>query len=271
MKSREIWGVPDWKDASAYPQPEELSDKLWRWEFVRRMHDYRLAWDRAAPIQYELSCRQAEKSGRDQRLIRKPDDVHFTVSSIVYSFPEKFSDLIKYKVKPIHNPRLSPPRFFEDGPSILRFSDEDGGVLALAPKPNTRQEPVIIPAGWTLIGIDLTEPLPAQFARARQRLEQLQMNHAEEWNFGDRLKAKEAARRRKTLWPRHLRVLDARDEGVSYQEIGIHLNGLEVSSSEWEGLGPRQADAVLDRIARAKSDAKKWHRAALRVAISDDR
>ena len=270
--ARERWNVPDWRDEAAYPKPDELSDKVWRWEFIRRMRDYRIAWDRAAPIQYELSCQQTEKSGRDKRLIRKPDDIYFTVNSAAYSFPDRFTDLIKYKVHPLHNPRLSPPRFFEHGPSMLRFRDEDGGVRArvLAPKPNTRREPVIIPAGWTMIGIDLTEPIPAQLARARVLLEQLQMNHAEEWNFGDRLKAKKSARRHKTLWPRYLRVLDARDEGVRYQEIGIHLKGLEESSPESEGLGPRQADAVLDRIERAKSDAKKWHKAALRVANSDE-
>ena len=199
--ARERWNVPDWRDEAAYPKPDELSDKVWRWEFIRRMRDYRIAWDRAAPIQYELSCQQTEKSGRDKRLIRKPDDIYFTVNSAAYSFPDRFTDLIKYKVHPLHNPRLSPPRFFEHGPSMLRFRDEDGGVRArvLAPKPNTRREPVIIPAGWTMIGIDLTEPIPAQLARARVLLEQLQMNHAEEWNFGDRLKAKKSARRHKTL------------------------------------------------------------------------
>lgn len=37
------WGVPDWRDASAYPSPSmELED--WRWQFVRRRPDYRQAW-----------------------------------------------------------------------------------------------------------------------------------------------------------------------------------------------------------------------------------
>ena len=121
-----------------------------------------------------------------------------------------------------------------------------------------------------MIGFDLTEPIPAQWARAQERLKQLQADHAEEWNFVDRLNTKESARRRKTLWPRYIRVLDARDEGVSYQEIGAKLKRLEELTAEIEGMGLKQADAALDRIERAKSDAKKWHKAALRVANNDD-
>lgn len=36
---RRKWGVPDWHDASCYPA--NLSDGLWRWEFLRRREDYR--------------------------------------------------------------------------------------------------------------------------------------------------------------------------------------------------------------------------------------
>ena len=37
MSNQNEWGVPDWRDAAAYPQPDDLSDWLWRWEFIRRM------------------------------------------------------------------------------------------------------------------------------------------------------------------------------------------------------------------------------------------
>lgn len=36
------WGVPDWRDPTCYPEPDELSLTEWRWEFLRRNHGYRL-------------------------------------------------------------------------------------------------------------------------------------------------------------------------------------------------------------------------------------
>jgi hypothetical protein len=77
------------------------------------------------------------------------------------------------------------------------------------------------------------------------------------------------ARQITSLWPRYLRVLDARDEGVYYHKIGVELKGLAKSDLEMKAMSQEQADAYLSQIERAKSDAKKWHQAALRVANSD--
>lgn len=44
-EKRQKWGVPDWRDASAYP--ETLPDHIWRWEFLRRLADYRKDYQRA--------------------------------------------------------------------------------------------------------------------------------------------------------------------------------------------------------------------------------
>jgi hypothetical protein len=40
------WGVPDWRDADAYPR--KMTDRTWRWEFLRRRPDYRKAWNECA-------------------------------------------------------------------------------------------------------------------------------------------------------------------------------------------------------------------------------
>ena len=37
------WGVPNWRDASAYPSPSK-DWHYWRWQFTRRCPDYREAW-----------------------------------------------------------------------------------------------------------------------------------------------------------------------------------------------------------------------------------
>ena len=38
------WNVPEWDDASAYPQTNSQSVDYWRWEFLRRDIGYRKAW-----------------------------------------------------------------------------------------------------------------------------------------------------------------------------------------------------------------------------------
>src|SRR6516165_10294572 len=36
------WGIPDWTNPKFYPN--EATDRVWRWEFLRRRPDYREAW-----------------------------------------------------------------------------------------------------------------------------------------------------------------------------------------------------------------------------------
>jgi hypothetical protein len=90
MSNQNEWGVPDWCDATAYPQPDDLPGRLWRWEFIRRMPDYRDAWDKASKVEYEIECRMAEKAGRDKARILQPDDLHFVVNSAVWDNPMRY-------------------------------------------------------------------------------------------------------------------------------------------------------------------------------------
>jgi hypothetical protein len=267
--------VPDWRDESAYPGRDELSDKLWRWEFIRRMPDYRAAWAKAAEREYEILREIASNSNRDLSQFLTPDSVYFTVTRAVYWFTEEFKDVLKYHSHPFPNPRLSYQQLLHGGlqGGLLGFGcrDEEGGTLAANPKPIDRDIHTILFANRVLIEFDLMEPGRPQFERAHARFERLQADYVEKQNYSDRLEAKLRGRRRKDMWPRYLRVLDARHEGVSYQEIGIEVNRLTERSLEIEGMDQKQADAHLSQLERAKSDAKKWHKAALRVANSEER
>ncbi len=40
------WGVPDWRDERAYFATHDLTDRQWRWEFMRRRPLYREDWVR---------------------------------------------------------------------------------------------------------------------------------------------------------------------------------------------------------------------------------
>ena len=41
---REQWNVPDWRDENAYAYLKNLRSEQKRWEFLRRMPEYRVAW-----------------------------------------------------------------------------------------------------------------------------------------------------------------------------------------------------------------------------------
>ena len=265
--AREIWNVPDWRDESAYPKPDDLPPKVWRWEFIRRMPDYRAAWDEAAKREYEIMRRRDTHQNPSQFLT--PDSQYFTVGRAVYSFPEEFNDILKYHNHPFPNPRLTSKQLLESSLVIFRYNDEEGGSLVSRPEPIAREVRDILFPGRISIEFDLMEPGGPQFDRARARFESLQREYAQKFNFSDQLEAKLRARQRALLWPRYLRVLDARDEGVNYHEIGVELKGLAKSDLEIEVMSQKQADEYLSQIDRAKSDAYKWHQAALRVANSD--
>jgi hypothetical protein len=95
----------------------------------------------------------------------------------------------------------------------------------------------------------LNSPVKSQVARARTRLEQLQIAFAEENDFVDKLRINTSRRARRTLWPFYLRVLDARNEGMTFEQIGLTLGRYE------------------DRD-QAKKDAHKWHEAGSRIATA---
>jgi hypothetical protein len=43
------WGLPDWRDASAYPEPDAITRRQWWWEFTRRHPDLRALWMEFSP------------------------------------------------------------------------------------------------------------------------------------------------------------------------------------------------------------------------------
>jgi len=66
------WGCPDWRDVGAYPaNPDDLHDWLWRWEFLKRTKEYRLAWQKGEPMEdaptdfeYRFFCPEDLEHGR---------------------------------------------------------------------------------------------------------------------------------------------------------------------------------------------------------------
>ncbi len=68
------WGVPDWRNASAYPTADTTPERIWRWEFLRRREDYRNDWHACKHETYEYF---KELNGPEKTLL--PDDPRFVV------------------------------------------------------------------------------------------------------------------------------------------------------------------------------------------------
>ncbi len=187
--SRNVLGVPDWRDENAYPGVNELTIDEWRWEFLRRRNDYRE--DFARPDESYIG----ESKGRYfERVyfVDRPVDPTRSVNAMKTKKPDT-SD-------PFSN--LFPPAF------DITFLDTD--LKALYGDPFTGEHPRGEAQPYHLdLRVDLTHPLPPQFLR----LDRLAKDAQASWKPSLR-------RPRRSKWPVYLRVLDARDAGAKLREIG---------------------------------------------------
>ncbi len=67
------WGIPDWREASAYPD-EKMDLWSWRWEFLRRGDEYRKDWLQYAPETYEKNKADYEANPLFQTILGYSQD-----------------------------------------------------------------------------------------------------------------------------------------------------------------------------------------------------
>jgi hypothetical protein len=115
---------------------------------------------------------------------------------------------------------------------------------------------VIIPQGKVVVYFDLTCPLPKQIKLATKNLKEWQQH-----KHGNVKQRRAVSKRKSTvragegaLWPLYLRLIDARNEDVSFEEIGRCL----LQFDPYEGN-------VSDQ---AKPRAKALHSAAVSLSLN---
>lgn len=240
------WGVPDWHDESQYPAPGDLPAELWRWQFIRRMGDYREAWDRAAPMEAALYMEVTSEGRTLASELGMPVPPHyrgFHVGMVPVDHPEQFRELIRYQLLGWPNPRTNLPT------GTLLYRDNLGGAgLAIAEADGVVTRNTYIKPHHARVSFDLAAPLEPQLTRVTRALRQLQSAQGEQFGFAAEVNTKGKQRVRDDRWPLYLRVLDARNDGATFDEIGRTI---------------RPNDARGDDI---KVLAKQWHNAAKRVA-----
>lgn len=181
------WGVPDWRDAGAYPDPDDLELNEWRWEFLRRRDDYRSDYLKSEDSFFELSkCRYFEKS----YFIGNPTNPSISVHDMLHPISTK--------------KQLFPPQF------DVRFIDTEPKAMYRPPWPEPGEEFRGYAQPYHLdLRVDLKQPLSAQFKLLRKLANDAQRS----WK--SRLR-----RPHRRKWPTYLRVLDGRATDATFRDIG---------------------------------------------------
>ena len=229
-------GIPDWRDADAYPI--ELTMPAWRWEFLRRRADYREAW----AAQYDIS--QAYWDDLEKRGVLGEGERTRHLEMGARHLSQMAEDFgLNWIPAPAWKFEKTTPSVFESTYGFSYISawreqgekDEFGRHVIDARLSTDAQQ---------LVAFDLSKPLAEQLKAAERTLEASQREL-----FGRVLRA----RLHKARWGTYLRVLDARDDGQTFEQIFEHI--------ELAGLSQREFDERADRQNWAASGRQLWQQA----------
>jgi len=220
VSRKENWGLPDWRNANAYPHPAKTSRNAWAWEFLRRNPIYRKWWiDRYEPltkliVRPRLVPETNRKSNhknfiirldqKKQKLLTIPAKI-VGYNPSVRAFKEIKGDELKvynevkkrFGVTIPEDPRKNfPPASFEKS------------FIYCIPGPRSISD-WEIEAHQMLVIFDLTGSIQSQTRKAREILK----DYARKSKF-----LRSPHRHQLKHLPIYLRVLDAIDFGTSREE-----------------------------------------------------
>jgi hypothetical protein len=246
-------GCPDWRDESSYPG--ELEKWQWRWEFLRRAPEYRDAWERA-------TVTDSETENYYPHGVRIPTDDDRDMVVMEWELYTDFQELID----PRHTPEELGFNIFSKT-NLTGFLDyamglDDGlneHVISTASEirllrrfvRKVRAIAELEKEGrLKLIAFDLARPLPDQLKEAKSTLAKAQREKVNNM------------KQRREKWVRHLRVVDASDQGATYSEIYEHFaeeiaNGDDDVLDDWYRPEKQPGAIVADWIKKARWVSEK--------------
>jgi len=202
------WGVPDWRDEEAYFATHDLTDRQWRWEFMRRRPLYREDWVRWFWQQREFVEKNEARFRRELGLDWSKDKALETVmpddfrercltgtSGWIKDPSRQFSDWDLQQFGVGRGEPKAPPRGPKRARTPLSWGRDDFAA---------RERRYYESGVWCF---DLTQPLPPQFAIAKAYLAKIQVKLYGKQN---------TPKPRRAHWPLYLRALDAKDAGAGY-------------------------------------------------------
>jgi hypothetical protein len=215
------WGLPDWRDPSAYGDTKSWEIQRWRWEFYRRRKDVREYFDRHADAMYRNKCECHDSPGNladpdTGRILQTHEpgfvvDGYYTSGNVGYTLIEIEGESFNFGyVAGLPNPRISeqPPRTIHaviEWDNINTLTVGRGGHWAEADTPK-----MTVLDGEIGYIFKLDRPIAAQIKGVKESLREYQIARH------DKLLQ---TRARPANWLIYLRVLDAREGGETWLEI----------------------------------------------------
>ena len=198
------WGVPNWREKSAYGDTSKWTDARWKWEFFRRREDVRSEFAEHAQASYDRIKPEYDTPTGCFSKGETPDQPGFTSWSPRL---EEWGISIG-----LPNPSIGEQPHVED---LFRI-DHSKVVVGKASHPYyvQQEQPWIhLPVGTVAIVFDLRRPIPRQLAAAKLELKKF-----------EKVKGK---RRHPETWLQYLRILDAKDDEQTLETIARHVMGLD--------------------------------------------
>ena len=254
------WGCPDWRDRDSYPDTNESLERWqWRWEFVRRFDRYRNTWDSLPPI----PDIDPEDRWRNLRPHLDTEDTLFT--QLLFSMRKIWNPCLNY-TQLVGNPfqfqggtqyKFPPRAYWEhyrhEGRSyqelyeaLLNALETEGLLMGVDEWSSTDL--------IAFVRFDLTRPIDPQLAIAKAELKKDA--------FIKRAPPSGEGVRRN--WPRHLRVIDAKDQGATHAEIA---NQFVEDGSVDEKMMYSTAGVESTQKSHHKATVSQWYKEAKGVMV----
>lgn len=221
------WGIPNWRDRSAYGDVKGWSNNRWRWEFFRRRKDLRQCFDQGIRRTEQYYARNAGARGLPDTPLNRTD-LYFTVA-----LNEEQRNRFGYKW--LVNPRIGNqpeelirPVMFDaiEGDGMVkmpaRHTLEDVLRMANIRLTEEQRQGVIWPPDQALLSIEADEVVIA-FNLERPLVPQIDNSKA--WLQEIYAEQRRPVRRTRyeQKWLGYLRTLDAHEAGASWSDIAaIH-------------------------------------------------
>lgn len=222
------WGIPDWRDASAYGEVNRWTFNRWRWEFYRRREELRDAFVKVAENDKAFF---GEKDFRYTDRPAKGTLGHFLYVDRSRAVQEYLGYLFRLPDPSVSNHpedllRSPSVGFLTDfvtpltwestldimGEYFRELNEEDKACLE---KNFRKTSPMLCGEERAVISFDLTRPIADLVREAKTILSNIQRMQG--------INVTPSKRRHPTKWLAYLRTLDAREAGASWAEITENL------------------------------------------------
>lgn len=223
------WGTPDWSDDPFwYGDTEKWDINRWRWEFLRRRDDYRLAFESALSKHPELlDIRSPDNMPTD----RVEEDLFYHRG--MRAWPFRHPDAEEFELSEFFDPIVSDwmgggPWWPETGLLCGAFEGDKEGLISFT--------------------FDYSRPIKPQLNQAEELIEEFRSYHWYDLEK-EEFKPVKNTKTRQDKWLTYLRLLDGRAAGASLSELAEVLPSC---------MGRRDARAAGNALEQAKAQSFRF-------------